>query len=225
MLLIFDLDDTLYEELTFVKSGFIAVANYLAKKYNLNKKDIFSKCLYLLNTIGRGKIFDVVLKEYNIFSKNELKKCIYLYRYHKPKIKLYEDAKFFLKKFNKEQLLIVTDGNKLVQRNKFKALKLYNYVKKAYFTRQYGIKYEKPSPYVFLKISNIEKIEPNKIIYFGDNPYKDFFGIKPLGFKTIRIKRGVFSNVCLSNEFEAHLTFNNFNEINKIVLFNLINQS
>ena len=41
MILIFDLDDTLYKEKEFVKSGFKAVSRYLHLKFKLNEKKIF----------------------------------------------------------------------------------------------------------------------------------------------------------------------------------------
>jgi len=223
MLLIFDLDDTLYEEITFVKSGFKAVAKYLAKKYNLETDELFNNCLKILNKEGRVQVFNILLKEYKLYSKNEVLNCIKIYRYHKPDIKLYDDALRFLNKNSKSNIYVVTDGNKIVQRNKIMALNLDNFVKRAYPTRQFGIKYEKPSPHVFLKIANLEKLCPSQIIYFGDNPYKDFCGIKPIGFKTIRIKRGQFSEIVLDKEHEAHLTFNNFDEININSLNKLIN--
>ena len=40
MILVFDLDDTLYDEITFVYSGFSAVSKYLSLQFNLNEKKI-----------------------------------------------------------------------------------------------------------------------------------------------------------------------------------------
>ena len=60
MILIFDLDDTLYKEREFVKSGFKAVSRYLHFKFNLNEKKIFLQLLKILKKNGRGKIFDIL---------------------------------------------------------------------------------------------------------------------------------------------------------------------
>ena len=40
MILVFDLDDTLYDEIAFVYSGFSAVSKYLSLQFNLNEKKI-----------------------------------------------------------------------------------------------------------------------------------------------------------------------------------------
>ena len=37
--ILFDLDDTLYEEKQFVKSGFIKVAEFIEYKFKINEKD------------------------------------------------------------------------------------------------------------------------------------------------------------------------------------------
>src|ERR1051325_5244608 len=121
MVLVFDLDDTLYEELTFVKSGFKAVAKFLNKEYGLPQMPVYKKLLARLAG-GRGAIFDDVLKEYHLFSKRRVRKCLSVYRFHKAAIKLFPDAAACLARFNKHPLYVVTDGNKVVQENKIKAL-------------------------------------------------------------------------------------------------------
>jgi putative hydrolase of the HAD superfamily len=223
MVLIFDLDDTLYDEITFVYSGFKVFSEFLTLKFGFESRIIYQKCLDLLENQGRGKIFDTILKEYNIYSKTLLKKCINEYRYHKPEISLFPDALRFISNYSNTPLYIVTDGNKNVQRNKINVLGLNKYIKKAYPTRQFGLKNEKPSPFVFNLIAQKENVNTSEIIYFGDNPHKDFIGLKPLGFKTIRLKRGSFSNITLDKSHEAHMTFNNFNEITKNTLISLAN--
>ena len=47
----------------------------------------------------------------------------------------------------------------------------------------------------------------------GDNPHKDFVGIKPLGFQTIRIKQGSYKNVEVTKDYEAHLTLGSLREL------------
>ena len=52
-IIIFDLDDTLYEERTFVESGFRAVAEYLEKHFKINKKELFEDLKNILRKEGR----------------------------------------------------------------------------------------------------------------------------------------------------------------------------
>jgi putative hydrolase of the HAD superfamily len=223
MVLVFDLDDTLYPEITFVKSGFKAVADYLHEEYGLYKNSVYNSLLQSLEQNGRGEIFNDELKKQGIFSNHLVKKCIQIYRFHKPEIKLYPEANRCLKRFSRFPLYIVTDGNKLVQANKIKALELERLVKHAYITYRHGLKNSKPSPYCFELIAKKERVAFDKIAYVADNPIKDFVGIKPLGFKTIRILQGNYSKLKMDAEHEAHINIGSLNELNEHLLQRLGN--
>ena len=212
MVTILDLDDTLYRELAYVKSGFQVVASFLARKFGLARLKVYQAMLAKLKR-GRGKIFDDVLKENGLYSNKLGAKCVSIYRCHEPKVKLYDDADRFLTKFRKYPLYIVTDGNKLVQKKKVFALKLNGRVKRIFFTRDYGLRHEKPSPYCFLRICRLEKIEPREAVYIADNPRKDFIGLKPLGFKTVRILRGNYKNLKLAAPYEGRRRIKGFGEL------------
>jgi putative hydrolase of the HAD superfamily len=212
VVLVFDLDDTLYNEVMFVQSGFRAVAEFLFKTYIIPMEDSYSLMVEKLKS-GRGHIFDDVLLHFGVFSKKEVETCIHIYRRHRPDIELYTDAVECLQRFVNYPVYIVTDGNKLVQKNKLVALGLYDKVKFCFITHRYGVKNAKPSPHCFLKICKREKVEPREVIYIGDNPHKDFVGIKALGFKTIRIMRGHFKDVVKPDEFEAHYQIQSLDEL------------
>tara|TARA_B100001093_G_C26764715_1_gene987337 strand:+ start:801 stop:992 length:192 start_codon:yes stop_codon:yes gene_type:complete len=51
LIIVFDLDDTLYNEIDFVNNGFNVVANYLKKKFGVNKQKslIFLKKKFLID--------------------------------------------------------------------------------------------------------------------------------------------------------------------------------
>lgn len=222
MILVFDLDDTLYEELTFVKSGFRAVAQYLNKQYSIPVQTGLEFMIAKLSS-GRGRIFDDLLIHHGIYKKDLVRKCISIYRLHQPEIKLYPEADACLERFRNYPLYIVTDGNKVVQKNKIKALGLEGRVKFVFITHRYGIKNAKPSPYCFLKICEREKVTPKEVVYIADNPHKDFVGIKPLGFKTIRILQGHYKNITLPVTHEADGKIQSLHEINED-LFNRLDE-
>ncbi|MGE5606004.1 MAG: HAD family hydrolase [Bacteroidota bacterium] len=214
MILVFDLDDTLYEELTFVKSGFRAVAYYLNEQYSIPVQNGLDFMLRKLSS-GRGRIFDDLLIHHGIFKKNLVRKCVSTYRLHQPEIKLYPEADACLERFRHYPLYIVTDGNKVVQNNKIKALGLDKRVKYCYITHRYGIKNAKPSPYCFVKICEREKVNPKEVVYIADNPHKDFVGIKPLGFKTIRVLQGQYRKLVLGNDYEAAHQISSLGELDE----------
>ncbi|PSR52453.1 HAD family hydrolase [Adhaeribacter arboris] len=221
MVLVFDLDDTLYEEITFVKSGFKAVANYLAPLLNCPAEELFIQLVNRLEAGGRGSIFNDVLQMHGKNSKQLVTKCLAIYRLHPPEISLYPDAIRCLERFRHYPLYLVTDGNKLVQQNKVTALHVPDKVKKVFITHRYGIKNAKPSVYCFELISKLEKTEPAHIVYVGDNPSKDFVGLKPHGFKTIRIMRGNYSHLQPGGAYEADRNIYTLDELTEDFLKNL----
>jgi putative hydrolase of the HAD superfamily len=220
MILVFDLDDTLYPEIDYVKSGIYTVAKYLSEKYNLDAKEINIEMFADLKLNGRGLIFNNILHNYNIYSKKELNNCVSVYRSHKPKIFLFEAAEKFLDSHQYFNKYIITDGNINVQRNKIKALGLNKYFKKTIPTYQYGINHSKPSTLCFEKIMKWENCEASDLIYIGDNPNKDFVNIKKIGIRTIRVLTGGFKEILLENHFEAEITIKSLDQLN----INLINE-
>jgi putative hydrolase of the HAD superfamily len=212
MILVFDLDDTLYNELTFVKSGFQAVARFLEEKFAIPEKAGFD---YLWRALpgGRGHLFDQLLREYGLYSKKRVTACISVYRHHSPVIQLEPDAKACLERFAAVPKYLVTDGHKLAQRNKIRALGLENRFKHCLLTHCYGVNHAKPSPYCFLKICEWERVRPEAVVYIGDNPHKDFVGIKPLGFRTVRIMKGHYKTVEKPPEYKAEVRIASLEEL------------
>ena len=64
MIVCFDLDDTLYDEITYVQSGLKAVAKYLnnVKLLDYSEDDMYFQLTKILRENGRGKVFDIFLK-------------------------------------------------------------------------------------------------------------------------------------------------------------------
>lgn len=222
MVLIFDLDDTLYDEINYVKSGFRAVAEFASITWAIPIEEAYTQMLETLEKMGRGYVFNELLNRYGKLTQKNVKKCLSAYRLHQPNIQLPSSSIDCFQRFKDRPKYIVTDGNKIVQYNKVKALGVEKYVKKAYITSRYGLKNAKPSPYCFLQIATLEKEVPKNIVYIGDNPNKDFVGIKPLGFKTIRINNGMFKDLKKEPAYQADIQINSLDELNIDLLSKLI---
>lgn len=216
--IVFDLDDTLYDELTYVQSGFREVADYLEKQSNVSSDESFAYMWQWMECHGRGEVFDQALNHYGLFSKKEAHKCVTIYRQHVPDIKLSDEGERCLTRLKHCPLYIVTDGNKLVQHNKLMALGLYGRVKHCFITHRHGIQHAKPSPYCFEKIAKWEKCRTDEIVYIGDNPRKDFVGLKPLGFKTIRILQGQHKSIIADEHYEAEVTIRSLDQLDEDLL-------
>ena len=217
--IIFDLDDTLYKEINYVYSGFKVVSKYFAKKYDLNADKFYNGMINILNLKGRGSVFDDILHNYNIYKKEHVNKAVSIYRNHMPDIKLSPIVSKLLNYYNELNvpLYVVTDGNKVVQSNKINALQINSYVKKVFITHRYGKKHAKPSTYCFEKIAKLEKTSYKHIVYIGDNINKDFVNIKQIGFKTIRIKQGMFKDDKKPSKYHADIDINHLSDIMNII--------
>ena len=225
MILAFDLDDTLYPEITYVHSGFRAVAEHLQKNYGADAEQSFRLMSESLEKKGRGKVFDECLLQHGLLQKNRVRECLSVYRKHAPQISLYEDAEHFLAKWRgKFGLYLVTDGNKLTQYAKVKALGLRPVFNKIFVTRQYGLDKEKPSLFCFEKICHFEGKSLKDIVYIGDNPKKDFVNLKKSGGLTIRLRRGVHKDLPVPTEFEAEHVVDDFDQLDFLLRDKVVNR-
>ena len=181
--IIFDLDNTLYPEETYVESGFREVSNYLSSKYNLDKSIVFSKLMKIFNSKGRGKIFDILLKELDLYSEKNVLLLVYIYRYHFPKIELYKDSLDVLNelKANGFKLGLITDGRSFVQKRKVEALGLNEYFDSIIFTDVLGSLFWKPSTVPYEITLDLLDSSAEESVYVGDDPYKDFLGAHKIG--------------------------------------------
>jgi putative hydrolase of the HAD superfamily len=185
-----DLDDTLYPEETYVRSGFRAVARALAARWPVEEQHAFSIMWESLEREGRGAQFDRVVEELGLTGRQSVTRLVRVYRHHQPDIELPEDSRAAIEALQPRPLYIVTDGHKTVQQRKIDALGLSPYLRHAYVTHRYGIHHRKPSPRVFELMMRRERVGPQEIAYVGDDASKDFRGIRPLGIRTIRVLTG-----------------------------------
>lgn len=213
MILAFDLDDTLYDESTYVKSGFQAVSIALSTRFGISQKAALAYMNNHFTTKGRVQVFDALLHHLNLYSKKNVNWCVTTYRFHKPKIQLDPSALRCLQRFKNAPKYIVTDGNKVVQANKIEALGLDKYIRFCYITHRYGLKHAKPSTYCFEKICQREDVDPHQVVYVADNPNKDFIQLKWAGFHTIRLLQGAHKDLRLAKEHEADQEINSLDEL------------
>lgn len=211
--LVFDLDDTLYPELSYVHSGFRAVAAFLSPLLGVPADALAAGMIAEEAAHGRGQVFDNVLRQHGRWTKTLVAACLRTYRQHAPELTLYPDAERCLARFAAEPLYLVTDGHKQVQARKVATLGLGEQVRHAYLTNRYGRHRAKPDPHVFGLICRREGVPPGRVVYVGDNPRKDFVGIKPLGFRTVRILRGNYAHLEADAAHEADQRIHSLDEL------------
>ena len=216
--LVFDLDDTLYPELSYVHSGFRAVAAFLSPLLGVPAEALAVGMIAEEATQGRGEVFDNVLRQHGRWTRPLVAACLRTYRQHRPQLALHPDAERCLARFADWPLYLVTDGHKEVQARKVAALGMAGRVRHAYLTNRYGRHRAKPDPHVFDLICRREGAAPAQVLYVGDNPRKDFVGIKPLGYRTVRILRGNYAHLEADAAHEADRRIHTLDELTEEVL-------
>jgi putative hydrolase of the HAD superfamily len=172
--IVFDLDDTLYNELDYL----ISACKFIACKVDPeNSEELFSLMLSLYK--NKQDVFKYLEAKYSI----ELLKLLTYYRDHFPDIKLFPDVLELFQsiKNNAGKLALLTDGRSVTQRNKIKSLGLENIFDYISISEEIG--FEKPSLQGFKLIE--KKFNSIDYIYIGDNLLKDFIAPKKLKWGTI----------------------------------------
>ena len=202
--MIFDLDDTLYEERTFVMSGFDAVARSICQQTGKSYSKIIQTLIDDFTHNPRGKIFDRAFEKLGLPNKSAVSRAISIYRSHEPTINLLPGVRGVLEDLSSTgPIYLVTDGNKLVQSNKVKALDITNYFAGIYITHRFGRDAAKPSLTCFEKIKHKESADWNDLVYVGDDPNKDFVSLNKQGSNTIRVHQGRFKDFVATEGYDA----------------------
>jgi putative hydrolase of the HAD superfamily len=212
-----DLDDTLYPEETYVTSGFRAVARALHERWGVDEDGALEAMQRSLAQNGRGSQFDDVVAHLGLRGRQSVAGLVRIYHHHVPAIELPSETAEALDALAPRPLYLVTDGHKVVQQAKVDALGIGPLFRHTYLTHRHGIANRKPSPRVFELIMRRERCEPGDLVYVGDDPSKDFRGIRPLGIHTIRVLTGRHAVVEVPAAQDAERTVAGFAEVPAVV--------
>ena len=80
MIVAFDLDDTLYDERTYVASGFRAVADALADRWGVDAGEAVAVMDRSLETYGRGRQFDDAVRHFDLGGRQSIRPLVDVYR-------------------------------------------------------------------------------------------------------------------------------------------------
>jgi putative hydrolase of the HAD superfamily len=213
---VFDLDDTLYNEIDFLKSAYQEISDRISKSVQVEYSIIFNDLINFY--FFKKNAFKEILKKYSTpYSINDL---LCLYRNHKPNLILQNDKLEVLRylKDNNIPICLLTDGRSVQQRNKLKALGVLDFFSEVIISEEFGS--EKPH------INNYKYFEGifgrAQYYYIGDNLKKDFITPNKLGWITICLKDNGLNihsqNINFENRFNyADYTISNFHQINSII--------
>lgn len=207
---VFDLDDTLYDEIEYCKSGFEAVADFLAKELEAPAAERIFKALWERFTAGnRRSTFDAALDELGIKHDGKfVQQLVDIYRSHVPNLTLPHDSRDVLCELGaKYTLALLTDGFLPAQKLKVQSLGIEGFFKCIVYTEQLGREYWKPSPAGFEKIIEMLDTKPENMVYIADNEKKDFIAANKLGFATVQLIRPARLHTSVCAEIGAKAQF------------------
>jgi putative hydrolase of the HAD superfamily len=202
---VFDLDDTLYLEADFVRSGFRSVGAWCQKELGLVG---FEQAAWTLFAQGRrGDIFDAVLSQLGIAPGHGLiRQMVMQYREHTPDIALPRDSAMCLQGVDDGwKLGLITDGPLITQENKIRALRIDEYFDEIIITSVFGEGFSKPHERSFKEIENKFGAVGEELVYVADNPAKDFVVPSKRGWRAIRVKRelGLYKEIPLAHQCDG----------------------
>lgn len=175
---IFDLDDTLYSEKQYVRSGYKAVAKLLGDEALADR-------LWTYFENGKPAI-DELLNELGCMGRKE--ECLEAYREQIPEIALYHGVSELIQDLKSKGIKvgIITDGRVSGQKRKLQALGLDKLIDDIIITDELGgTQFRKPCDIAFRIVQRRWSIPFEQIMYVGDNAEKDFQAPKQLGMRTL----------------------------------------
>lgn len=188
---IFDLDDTLYSEKAYIRSGFRAIARVLPFVEKVEER------LWSYFEAGLPAI-DALLHDLHIEDTATRSECLKAYRTHQPQIQLYPEVPKLLRQLHEKQIQIgiLTDGRPDGQRAKLQALDLLSLVDTVIITDELGgPQFRKPNDIPFRIMQGRMQVPYEQMIYVGDNLQKDFIAPETLGMSCVYFRNsdGLYS--------------------------------
>jgi putative hydrolase of the HAD superfamily len=189
---VLDLDDTLYDEIDFVRSGYTAVAGAVRKHFGVDCRE------WLNQRLESGQLadaFQAMVEQYGL-GPDAIGLMMDTYRFHLPTIQPRDGVVGVLTELKRRDGVLgcITDGRGATQRNKLAALGLRQFFDVVLISEETG--HGKPDPFNFLEM--MRQVSSGEFWYIADNPAKDFVAPNSLGWRTVGIRsdRNVHAPPC-----------------------------
>ena len=195
LILVFDLDDTLYPERQFALSGFAAAGRWAEAQLGVG--GLAEDMGRLLDEGHLGELFRIALAgRLPLHTPEQLAGLIDAYRDHDPELSLFDDAAWALAHFAQAKLALITDGTHHVQARKVAALGIAARFREIVYTHALGGRqYSKPHPRGYEMVEAALGGRGDRLVYIGDNPSKDFIVPNERGWISIMVERPEFRRI------------------------------
>lgn len=215
--IVVDIDDTLYLERDYVRSGFEAVARWAQRELGID--DFGQRAWSAFESGARGTIFDQVLAGCGARTDDAtITELVARYRTHSPSIALTADARAALERWHGNvQLAAVTDGPVSSQRAKVRALSLERWTPLVVCTAMLGPGRAKPHTAAFEQVQEALGVDGKGCVYVADDPAKDFAGPRALGWQTVRIRRRLGLHAAIESGSDVDYEIASLDELDDVL--------
>lgn len=191
--IVFDLDDTLYDQQRPFQQALASVWNDPAVSSHV-LTDLFKAFKHMndrvakLETLTMNHVFNRLNDVLTQHDLPTLTNSVWLafcdrYRTETKKITLFSDIQAQLPLLNKHyELGVITNGESNTQSEKFSHLELEQWVKKENVVISDEVGLRKPDPRIFTHFNRQMNLQANEVVYIGDNFEKDMVGAKQAGW-------------------------------------------
>lgn len=216
---LFDLDDTLYPEIDFVRGGLRAAAASLAESVGGVAAEIAAELERTLEERGRGDAFDEVLRRRGAWRETRVLRALHAYRSHVPSIALYPDAGRALERLRRSGIRtgVLTDGMGSVQRRKIEALGLDGRVDAVVCSDELGRDRWKPSGAGYLVLLDLLGAEATEAAYVGNDATKDFVWPNRAGMLSVEVRRRGVASLDVPESHRARRVLRSLDELEALV--------
>lgn len=217
---VFDLDDTLYPQAEYKRSGFKVVASWLAEKRGIDSTTVLYELESILDRFGASypQMFDRLVERLKL--KPELvAELVHVFIHHVPEIDCFEGVLPMLSRLRcKYRLGILTDGRFEVQQKKLSALGLNKKVDKILCSDTMGL--QKPAPELFVWFEQQFEMDGQVLAYVGDDLEKDFYGANIREWFTVMVGTGESSAKLCNPSYRAHYEIVSITGLEKLLAEN-----
>lgn len=192
---LFDLDDTLYAEAAYVRSGFAAVGAELAARGLADADEAAEVFASIHFQETRDRVFNTGLARLGLDDETieeVVRPLVACYRDHEPTGLAFHDGVAALLRDLRTwaKVGVVTDGWLGVQQRKAAALGLAAHVDAIVFSDELGRERWKPHPAPFdLCRERLGGVPASAGVFVGDNPERDVAGARAAGLRPVLLRR------------------------------------
>lgn len=210
--ILFDLDDTLYNQREWLSGAFLLAGQCLEDELGVPALRAQAKLLDLSAKYGSssGNLFNRLLASYDIAEDPVLIEALVrrFYEYCPPKLPTYPGVFKTLRGIRSAGLVcgVITNGRSEVQRSKINALGIAEFFTVVLVSGDFGDAWKKPSSRMYREALVELGMEGSECVYVGDNPGIDFVPAREAGYYTVRVRKGEYASLVVDLQTDADCT-------------------